>query len=133
GSPFADTYLDDDVLDTPTSFEGDAGNDIATGGARANLLKGGLGNDELHGGGGNDTLLGGAGDDLLDGGSGDDTLDGGAGNDTYWVDAVGDVVTELDKGGIDHIKTSLTSYTLGDNVENLSYTGVAAFTGTGNA
>jgi Ca2+-binding RTX toxin-like protein len=59
-------------------------------------------------------------------------LIGGAGNDTYVVDSTGDVVTEELNEGIDEVRTSLTSYTLGANVENLTFTGTAAFTGTGN-
>lgn len=115
----------------PTSFEGDSRRRRLP--RPRNLLKGGLGNDELHGGGGNDTLLGGAGDDLPGRRQRRRRPGWRRSGDTYWVDAAGDVVTELDKGGIDRIKTNLTSYILSDNVENLSYTGVAAFTGTGNA
>jgi Ca2+-binding RTX toxin-like protein len=79
------------------------------------------------------TLLGGAGDDLLDGGAGADKLTGGTGDDTYVVDVAGDVVTELANEGADTVKTTLAAYTLGANLENLQYTGKAAFTGTGNA
>ncbi|WP_246723279.1 beta strand repeat-containing protein, partial [Rhizobium etli] len=78
------------------------------------------------------TILGGAGADTLDGNAGADSLIGGAGNDTYIVDNVGDVVTEGLNAGTDLIKTTLSSYTLGNNVENLLYTGSASFTGTGN-
>src|SRR5262249_36160583 len=81
---------------------------------------------------GNDTLNGGSGDDTLDGGTGNDTMVGGAGNDTYIVDSSGDVVTEASGAGTDEVRTSLTSYTLGNNVENLRYTGSGSFTGTGN-
>ncbi len=87
----------------------------------------------ITGGAGADTLLGGAGNDTLDGGAGADTLIGGTGDDIYIVDNVGDVVTENTGEGTDTVKTSLASYTLGTNVENLIYTGTASFTGTGNA
>jgi Ca2+-binding RTX toxin-like protein len=43
------------------------------------------------------------------------------------------VVTENADEGTDEVRTSLTSYTLGANVENLTFTGTAAFAGTGNA
>ncbi|WP_141397955.1 beta strand repeat-containing protein, partial [Rhizobium phaseoli] len=78
-------------------------------------------------------IIGGAGNDTLDGGTGADTLTGGTGNDIYVVDNVGDLVVENAGEGTDTVKTSLASYTLGANVENLIYTGTAAFTGTGNS
>ena len=81
----------------------------------------------------NNTLTGGAGNDVLDGGTGTDTMVGGAGNDVYFVDVAADVVTEGVGAGIDEIRTALTTFTLGQNVEFLTYTGTAAFTGTGNA
>ena len=88
----------------------------------------------ITGGAGNDTLNGGNGNDWLDGGSGTDTMIGGSGNDTYVVDNAGDVVSELSGQGTDTVRTSLTSYGLGalPNVENLTYTGSSAFTGNGN-
>jgi Ca2+-binding RTX toxin-like protein len=92
----------------------DLGN-ILTGNAVANKLTGGLGNDTLIGGAGNDSLIGGDGDDV------------------YVVDVTGDVVTELLNGGTDLVQTTVATYTLAANVENLRYTGSAAFTGTGNA
>ena len=42
------------------------------------------------------------------------------------------MVTEGSDGGTDEVRTSLASYTLGANVENLRYTGTGDFTGTGN-
>src|SRR5213078_3305109 len=89
-------------------------------------------NNVITGGAGNDTLTGGAGDDTLNGGAGSDTMAGGAGNDVYIVDVATDVVTENANEGTDEVRTALASYTLGTNVENLTYTGAAAFTGTGN-
>lgn len=89
--------------------------------------------DFIYGLGGNDTLQGLAGNDTLDGGAGADTMIGGAGNDTYIVDNAGDVVTELAGAGTDTVLTTLNSYTLGSNVENLVYTGAGNFVGTGNA
>ncbi|POR39835.1 tandem-95 repeat protein, partial [Methylobacterium sp. V23] len=70
-----------------------------------------------------DRLLGGVGHDTLDGGAGADTMLGGTGDDTYIVDHVGDVVSEMANGGIDTVRTSLATYTLKGNVENLVYTG----------
>ncbi|TBY53386.1 calcium-binding protein, partial [Rhizobium leguminosarum bv. viciae] len=79
------------------------------------------------------TITGGAGNDVLNGGAGADTLIGGAGHDTYIVDNAGDIVTEAANEGIDTVRTNLASYTLGTNVENLTYIGTGAFAGTGNA
>ncbi|UWM78029.1 hypothetical protein N1937_02125 [Rhizobium sp. WSM4643] len=71
----------------------------------------------------------------MDGGAGNDTLDGGAGNDIYVVDSAGDVIKEAVSAGTDEIRTALAAYSIAAlvNVENLTYTGSASFTGTGNA
>ena len=97
------------------------------------VLTGGRGDDTLRGLAGSDQLNGGQGHDLLDGGSGTDTMRGGIGNDTYVVDVAGDVVTELVDEGADTVQTSLLTYTLGVNVENLTLTGTGPSTGIGNA
>ncbi|MFI8748322.1 peroxidase family protein [Pseudomonas sp. NPDC077186] len=111
-----------------------SGNFTGTGNALDNWIQGGAGNDVLTGGGGNDTLVGGAGNDVLRGGSGNDIMRGGTGNDAYEVMDAGDQVIELDGEGIDSVWTSLASYTLGANVENLYYGPSSGnFTGTGNA
>jgi Ca2+-binding RTX toxin-like protein len=99
------------------------GNFTGTGNADKNYIKGGAGSDNLSGG---------AGDDTLDGGAGGDLMSGGAGNDTYYVDNVGDTINELSQIGIDTVLTTLGSYTLGANVENLTYLGTGNFSGTGN-
>ncbi|HEV8678127.1 MAG TPA: calcium-binding protein, partial [Stellaceae bacterium] len=87
---------------------------------------------EEIGGAGADALTGGYGNDILRGGGGADTMACGGGDDTYFVDNAGDVVAEASAAGIDTVKTSLASYTLGANVEHLTYTGNTAFAGTGN-
>jgi len=102
------------------------GNDLA------NIMEGNGGNNNLDGGSGNDTLNGGAGNDTLNGGAGDDTMAGGSGNDTYVVDSTGDQVTEAASAGTDTVQSSLLSYTLGDNVENLTLTESGDISGTGN-
>jgi len=96
----------------------------------------GIGNsldNVIIGGAGSDTLSGGVGNDLLNGSAGADTMIGGAGDDIYAVDNVGDSVTENASEGTDMVRTNLASYTLGANVENLTYNGTATFAGTGNS
>ncbi|PPK76523.1 Ca2+-binding RTX toxin-like protein [Methylobacter tundripaludum] len=89
-------------------------------------------NSTLQGLGGDDTLYGNDGNDILDGGVGNDYLSGNTGNDTYIVDNAGDIVVENADEGTDTVKSSVT-YTLSDNVENLTLTGTAGRNGTGNA
>ncbi|MDT8856931.1 calcium-binding protein [Paracoccaceae bacterium Fryx2] len=67
----------------------------------------------------------------IDGGAGVDTIIGGSGNDTYWVDEEGDVVTELQGGGIDTV-IATASYKLPDWVEHLTLDD-GAINGVGNA
>jgi Ca2+-binding RTX toxin-like protein len=70
-------------------------------------------------------LAGNDGDNLLDGADGADYMAGGSGNDTYRVDQVGDTVFENRDGGFDTVQSSLTTYTLGDDVEHLTLVGAA--------
>ena len=119
----------------------DSGNDVlrgmeaATGSAFADSLTGNYWYNRLMGGLGDDTLAGEAGHDTLDGGAGADQMAGGAGNDVFIVDNVGDSVSEQADAGTDTVRTSLLTYTLGANFENLAYVGVGDgdFRGTGNA
>jgi Ca2+-binding RTX toxin-like protein len=112
-----DTALDLSLIGTP-------GNDSLVGAA---------GNDTLNGEGGDDTLSGNAGNDTLIGGAGNDSLIGGPGDDVYLVSEAGDVVVEVVAGGNDRVDTDLASYTLGAEIEHLSYIGAGNFTGTGQA
>ena len=80
------------------------------------------------------TITGNAAANTLDGGAGDGMIDkliGGAGNDTYIVET-GDTVTEAANQGTDTIRSALSAYTLGANVENLVLTGTGSINGTGN-
>ena len=101
-----------------------------TGNANLNGTGNGL-NNTLTGNRGANLLDGGAGNDKLDGGQGADTLVGGSGNDSYTVDQAGDQITELAGGGKDSV-TSLISYSLGAELENLTLGGLADLNGTGN-
>jgi serralysin len=118
------------------SFTG-TGNGLSNeieGGASADILSGGAGYDYLIGRGGSDSLYGGADGDTLDGGSGADYMEGNSGDDVYLVDDSGDTVVEAAGEGIDLVYTTLASYTLGADVENLDYNGITGnFVGTGNS
>jgi len=84
------------------------------------------------------TLTGNAGDNALDGKTGKDHMSGDAGNDSYVVDNAGDVVDETgDATGLDTVNSSISfSLVAGiavlGTVENLTLTGAAAISGTGN-
>jgi Ca2+-binding RTX toxin-like protein len=113
-------------------LRGEGGNDTLLGRAGDDLLVGGAGNDTLSGEAGQDTLQGDVGNDTLDGGLDADSMAGGAGNDTYIVDNFGDIVIETLNAGNDIVQTNLAHYDLTDNVEELVYTGLDNFIGTGN-
>ena len=113
------------------NFTGDAAANVFNGTAGDDIANGLGGNDLLNGHDGNDTLNGGSGNDTLNGGLGADQLNGGDGHDVYLVDNTGDVVNDLG-GGTDRIDTTLNIFTLGANIENLSFIGAGNFAGTGN-
>jgi serralysin len=96
---------------------------------------GGSGSDRITGNDVANVLTGGRGNDTLIGGLGDDSMVGGLGNDVYAVDSHGDSVVEVIslRGGTDLVETSLSDYTLGTNVENLTFTSTGGFLGVGNA
>ena len=108
-------FVEDLTLTGAAAING-AGNGLSNaiiGNAAANVLTGGASNDTLNGGGGVDTLTGGAGDDI------------------YVVDVVGESLTEAANAGTDTVLSSV-AMTLGLNFENLTLTGAAAISGTGN-
>ncbi|GAA0651323.1 M10 family metallopeptidase C-terminal domain-containing protein [Brevundimonas lenta] len=122
------------------SNDGDGGTDTLsgienlTGSAFDDTLFGNGGNNEISGGLGRDILLGFAGNDVLRGGPGAaNQLQGGQGDDTYIVDERTDSIVELANEGIDTVQTWATQLNLSANVENLTYLGTGAFTGSGNA
>lgn len=121
------------LIGTALGGVGNELNNILTGNDLENSLAGNDGNDIVYGLGGDDNSLeGGAGDDVIDGGVGDDRMSGSSGNDTYFVDSVGDEVTELAAtDGIDTVNASV-SYTLGAHLENLTLLGTANIDAMGN-
>lgn len=79
----------------------------------------------------NNLVTGNAGNNVLDGGSGADTILGGAGDDTYIVDNSADIALEELNQGNDTVLAAV-SYSLSENVENLTLTGSADTNATGN-
>ncbi len=113
------------------TLDGAGGADQLFGTGGVDVLTGGTGDDTLLGGSENDLLLGGGDNDTLDGGTGADQMFGGTGNDTYTVDDAGDTVSESSGQGTDTVHSTLASYTLTGNVENLVLD-TGAGNGTGN-
>jgi Ca2+-binding RTX toxin-like protein len=105
---------------------------VINGGGGNDTLNGTNSSDSINGFGGDDTLFGNGGSDTIDGGTGADSMYGGTGNDTYIVDDVNDLVVENSGEGNDRVRTTLASYTLTADVEELYFIGAGNFTGTGN-
>ncbi|WP_373740218.1 calcium-binding protein [Neisseria sp.] len=95
-------------------------------------LTGDDGRNTLKGGAGNDTLRGLGGNDVLDGGTGGDIMYGGNSHDVYYVDNAGDRVIESARQGTDSVVAGV-SFSLPNNVENLTFSGSANLRGSGNA
>ncbi|MBJ9420121.1 putative Ig domain-containing protein [Acinetobacter oleivorans] len=106
-------------------------NQTINGTSNADTLYGASGNDTITGQAGNDILYGQSGNDTLNGGAGNDTMYGGKGDDIYIIDSATDIVSESLNEGTDTVQSSIT-YTLANNVENLTLTGTTVINGTGN-
>lgn len=140
-----DTYIVDDIGDDVSElFTAAQGGGIDTVRSSVNFELGdnienltltgnaleGIGNELSN------SIIGNAGDNFIDGDDGADRMTGGDGDDTYFVDNIGDVVTETNPnaaiGGGDKVNSEI-SYLLSANVENLTLTGNDDINGTGNA
>lgn len=121
-----------------SGLDGDAtDNTLTWSGSSSVIINGGAGNDVLIGAAANDHLNGGTGNDSLNGGAGADRMIGGDGSDTYYVDHSGDKVSETNAttatGGIDLVHSYLSTYTLGNNLENLRLLASGNANGMGNS
>ncbi|MEB2855005.1 matrixin family metalloprotease [Pseudomonas atacamensis] len=140
GGDGVDTYYVDNVGDVVIETDASltaldrvfSSIDYTLGANVENLILTGTANLNGTGNSVNNRMTGNIGNNILDGGMGVDTMIGGAGNDTYVVDNINDVVIEQVGEGHDLIRTS-SSYTLGANVEDLTMTGSADGSLTGNA
>jgi Ca2+-binding RTX toxin-like protein len=134
-----DATLRDEVEDlvlTGSAFigKGNVSDNAITGTDLANKLYGYEGNDTLLGNGGDDYLFAAEGNDTLAGGAGYDRMYGGLGDDTYYVTDTTDFAYENLGEGNDTVVSSLASYQLRANVEELDLAeGSAAVRGYGQA
>ncbi len=121
---FADGTLisSSDILDLISVNVATGYDDVIIGNDEDNYLDGLSGNDYIEGRGGNDTIIGGLGKDIMVGGLGDDK---------YYVDNAGDKVVENVGEGTDTIYSSVT-YSLPDNVENITLIGSGNINAEGN-
>ena len=108
--------------DTANKGKAKAAFNVLTNGNTAATLTGTSARDMIYSGSGNDTL---------DGKAGADIMVGGAGNDTYIVDNIGDNIIEDKDNGTDAVSSSV-SFTIGENIENLTLTGKGNINATGN-
>jgi Ca2+-binding RTX toxin-like protein len=79
----------------------------------------------------NNVITGNRSNNTLNGNIGTDTLIGGVGDDTYIINGR-DTIVEEANAGTDTVRSSVT-YTLANNLENLTLTGSASINGIGNA
>lgn len=132
-------------LSTTETFRINAGADYADaedgdfnveGSSGSDLIYLGLGSRFVDGGAGDDHILVKEGQDsdvvIIDGGSGADMMIGGRGTNIYVVDDIGDQVIEDADSGTDTVLVTLSSYSLGANLERLSFQGDGDKAGTGN-
>ena len=141
-----DTYIVDNVGDQAIESSSSGGTDLVkssvsfTLGANVeNLTLTGTASINGTGNGLDNIITGNSGNNVLNGGSGADTMTGGLGNDTYYVDNVGDTVTENVGEGKDTVISTISlDLTAGSfaaqEIENVTLAaGAGAIDATGNA
>ncbi len=112
--------------------KGNGLDNVISGSDIGNKLYGVDGNDRVDGGDGDDYVFGGSGNDVMSGGAGYDRIYGGTGDDTYYVNDGTDFAYENAGEGNDRVISSLASYQLRANVEELDLAeGSAAIRGYG--
>jgi Ca2+-binding RTX toxin-like protein len=122
----------DSVISSISWTLGDHFENLTLSGATAISGTGNSLSNVLLGNSGANSLYGESGSDFLDGGAGADTMVGGADDDTFVVDDALDSAVEVAaEDGIDTVMSSV-SFVLGAHVENLTLTGPANISGTGN-
>jgi Ca2+-binding RTX toxin-like protein len=133
-----DTYVlnsaGDATIETATGGTGDTTIASITHALRVNIEKlvlAGTGNFNGTGNTLDNTITGNSGTNILNGLAGVDAMFGRAGNDTYYVDNLGDTVSEAGGSGIDTVRSTV-NFLLGADVEKLYLLGTATG-GTGNA
>ena len=121
-----------DDVDAGDSVTGFAGRDSLFGGAGDDLLDGAGGKDYLEGGAGADKLIGGDEEDALDGGEGIDRLEGGPGRDDYFLPAILEGDTIIDRDGSIYAGAILLTGGAGANGEYTSSDGRFAYAFSGD-
>jgi Ca2+-binding RTX toxin-like protein len=112
-------------------IQGEAGDDLVTGGGKGDTLGGGEGDDRVVGAQGGDLMSGGAGNDVLvwNNGDGSDTMDGDAGNDEIEVNGsanAGDEFTIAPGAGgrTKFDRVNLVPFTLDTLAERMTVSGL---------
>ena len=139
GSNYGDTFIGDVGAD---HFDGGVGADTIDYSTSAAAVNVNLTTSVVSGGdaqgdvlSGFEGVTGSAFNDALTSSTAGHTLRGGAGDDLYTVGIATVAVAEAAGNGVDEVQTVLASLSIAGytNVEKLTYTGTAAFIGTGNA
>jgi Ca2+-binding RTX toxin-like protein len=112
-------------------IQGEAGDDLITGGSKGDPLSGGDGDDRVVGNPGGDTMTGGNGNDVLvwNNGDGSDTMDGDAGNDEIEVNGsanAGDefTITPGNNGRTTFDRVNLVPFKLDTLAERMTVSGL---------